>query len=42
MVDGLTQQDWQRIVFALSQFTHNAEFRETLARVSQFLDSPKE
>ena len=29
----LTNEDWDRIVFALSHFSHNTEFQETLKRV---------
>lgn len=38
MVHVLTDQDWQRIVFALSHFSHNAEFTETLAKVTAYLE----
>ena len=33
MVEDLTKDDWDRIVHALSQFTHHADFRDTLDRV---------
>lgn len=29
----LTDQDWDRIIFALSHFSHNPDFQETLKRV---------
>ena len=29
----LDEQDWDRIVYALSQFTHNKDFKDTLTRV---------
>ncbi|MEM8801136.1 MAG: hypothetical protein AAFX07_13575 [Pseudomonadota bacterium] len=35
----LTSEDWDRIVFALSHFSHNPEFQETLKRVLDQRDS---
>lgn len=31
----LTDEDWDRIIFALSHFSHNTEFQETLKRVRE-------
>ena len=33
MVEKLSEEDWDRIVFALSHFSHNIDYRDTLARV---------
>ncbi|MDJ0637495.1 MAG: hypothetical protein QNJ20_01575 [Paracoccaceae bacterium] len=33
----LDEQDWDRIVFALSHFSHNRDFKKTLSRVLQAL-----
>jgi len=38
MSEELSREDWQRIVFALSQFSHNPEFTETLAKVTKILE----
>ncbi|MGR3513819.1 MAG: hypothetical protein ACU0GG_13735 [Paracoccaceae bacterium] len=38
MFEELSREDWQRIVFALSQFSHNPEFTETLAKVTKILE----
>ena len=37
MVQELTDQDWDRITFALSHFNHNIDYQDTLARVLAFL-----
>jgi len=29
----LTDADWERIIFALSHFSHNTDFQDTLNRV---------
>ncbi len=36
----LNKEDWDRIVFALSHFSHNKEFKETLTRVLETMGSP--
>lgn len=37
MTDNLTQEDWERIVFALSHFRHNERFNETHDKVQTML-----
>lgn len=37
MFDDLTNEDWERIVFALSHFGHNPEFRGTLTKIRDVL-----
>ncbi len=37
MFDELTKEDLDRIVFALSQYEHNPEFRDTLEKVLDLL-----
>ena len=36
----LGDQDWERIVFALSHFSHNKDFKDTLSRVLEGLGRP--
>lgn len=37
MLDKLNGQDWDRIVFALSHFSHITDFKTTLKKVLQAL-----
>ena len=39
MTDGLTKEDWERIVFALSHFRHNELFNETHDKVQAMLSN---
>ena len=41
MTDSLDQRDWERVMFALSHFLHNPEFRETYEKVQRILDIPE-
>ncbi len=36
----LDEQDWEQIIFALSHFSHNRDFKETLSRVLEALGKP--
>ena len=37
MTVTLTKEDWERILFALSQFSHNDEFNDTLTNLREAL-----
>ena len=37
MLDTLNEDDWDRIVFALSHFSHNTDFKDTLEKVLEAL-----
>ncbi|MEO0916127.1 MAG: hypothetical protein AAFY31_03970 [Pseudomonadota bacterium] len=37
MNDTLSNEDWKRIVLALSQFQHNQDFLETLEKVKRII-----
>ena len=38
---SLSEEDWDRIVFALSHFSHNSEFNDTRKRVLKQLGRGK-
>ena len=39
---SLSDKDWDRIIFALSHFSHNADFHETMKNVLHALGRPSE
>ena len=38
--ESLDRADWERILYALSQFRHNPAFRETHDKVAAILSPP--
>ncbi|MEO1026587.1 MAG: hypothetical protein AAFX07_13645 [Pseudomonadota bacterium] len=41
MDDKLSHEDWDRIAFALSQYSHNPAFQQTLSRVTELIAQKK-